>query len=181
MDATSSWLPQGHTDRPAAAGTAVSQPIADLPLFVWRAQFLFLHEITPLLLWDYLPPGAKQQLKTMQMGDIEPLCRQIDLKKGRASQDRFGNYQLFFFFLSTAVDFISLGRARWRRKFMWRGIHDFSKCPPPKWVWFVSAAQEIFLQPHESGPIPCITKHPCWCGQVKGRISDSIDVVSCKK
>lgn len=45
---------------------SLSQSLASLCLCK-KLSSPFLHEITPLLLWDYLLSGAKQQLKTMQI------------------------------------------------------------------------------------------------------------------
>ena len=54
-----------------------------------RSSVPLLHEIMPSLHWDYLLPGARQQLKTMRMANFtgKPLW------KWRVSQDWFGNYR----------------------------------------------------------------------------------------
>lgn len=86
------------TNRQAAAETTASRPIAGLPLFGVKSSVPLLHEITLLLVWDYLPPGAKLLLKTMQMTESEAICRQIDVKKKMENphRDQFLRVQIMF-------------------------------------------------------------------------------------
>ena len=68
-----SWEDPAPPSLPLGRRHAVSSSDSCLSAKCWpfsvcvKSSVPLLHEIKPLLLWDYLLPGAKQQLKRMQM------------------------------------------------------------------------------------------------------------------